>query len=124
MRLLGSEQVLAVVMVQFTWIWWPGLAVTRNVDRDGRDTQPNHFRDICAMRAVNIFTHDVLHEEIVHLKVFYTFLHVMGTMGGAKTLDQICCFHARMGGAIPTSFDGLRMLAAVYEDYSDSIDSD
>ena len=81
------------------------------------------------MRALHILTNEVLSEEILHLKVFYTFLHVMGTMGGAKTLDSIFTFHVRMGGAIPTSYDGLRMLAfrmamlADSDDNSDSSDS-
>ena len=129
LRLHNYEQTLVVVLQRFVWIWWPGVALTRHVDRDAIDTQPNHFRDLCAMRAVNIFTREVLSDEILHLKVFYTFYSLMGTEGGAKTLDFIFCFHVRMGGAIPTSYDGLRRLAirmllfAHSQDNSDSSDS-
>ena len=91
---------------------------------------PNQIiSDLCAMRAVNIFTRAVLSDEILHLKVFYTFYSLMGTEGGAKTLDSIFCFHVKMGGAIPTSYDGLRRLAirmllfAHSQDSSDSSDS-
>ena len=128
MRLLPSEQVLAVVMKEFTWVWWPGLPVQSHVDRDGQDCSPRHFKDLMNMRAINSFTRDMLHDEILHLKVFYTFLHVTGTMSGASTLDNGFCILARSGRAIPASCDELRMLADFCEtdseDDADSCDSD